>query len=262
MSRLHLFEFEDQQWFPAFLRNYLTDFLQFLSNAAKMYKPVVPLIEKAMKSAGTRTIVDLGSGGGGGLLWLNSELKKFVPDLKIILTDFYPNISAFEFTKAKADNFEFVTAPVDARNVPPALKGLRTQFLSLHHFKPVNAQTILQNAVNSGSSIAVFEAQERTLRSLLAMLFSPVTVLVLTPFIRPFKVGRLVFTYIIPIVPLVVLWDGIVSSLRTYSVREMNGLVGRLDAAHDYQWEIGRIKSGPGVILYLWGNKIKASPGV
>ncbi len=35
MARIHLFEFENQAWFPSFLRNYGTDFLQFLSNKTK-----------------------------------------------------------------------------------------------------------------------------------------------------------------------------------------------------------------------------------
>ena len=41
MGRIHLFEFEDQSWFPEFLR---TDFLQFLSNKTKMYKPIISII--------------------------------------------------------------------------------------------------------------------------------------------------------------------------------------------------------------------------
>ncbi len=48
MGRIHLFEFEDQKWFPTFLRNYGTDFLQFLSNKTKMYKPIIPIIEKGL----------------------------------------------------------------------------------------------------------------------------------------------------------------------------------------------------------------------
>ncbi len=43
MARIHLFEFEDQKWSPAFLRNYRTDFLQFLSNKTKMYDLVKSL---------------------------------------------------------------------------------------------------------------------------------------------------------------------------------------------------------------------------
>lgn len=255
MGRIHLFEFEDQKWFPKFLRNYGTDFLQFLSNKTKLWKPIVPVLERGLKAAGSNRIVDLGSGGGGGLLWLNSELLKHQPDLKVILTDYYPNLSAFEYTKKQASNFEFVEEPVDARQVPQDLRGFRTQFLSLHHFRPKDASRILQNAVNSGSVIGIFEAQERSVPSIVAMMFSPISVLLTAPFIRPFKVGRLVFTYLIPIVPLFVLWDGLVSSLRTYSVNEMKTLVANLENTDTYNWEIDRVKSGPGVVLYLLGTK-------
>ncbi|MBD79529.1 MAG: hypothetical protein CL840_11480 [Crocinitomicaceae bacterium] len=255
MGRIHLFEFEDQQWFPGFLRNYGTDFLQFLSNKTKMYQPIIPVLEKGLKKSGTTQIIDLGSGGGGGLIWLNSELRKKVPDLKIKLTDYYPNIPAFEYTKKQADNFEYVENQVDARDVPNELQGLRTQFLSLHHFRPGDAKLILQNAINSGSSIAVFEGQERSVPSIVAMLFSPITVLFTTPFIRPFKWGRIIFTYLIPILPLFVLWDGVVSSLRTYSVQEMKDMVNELEGYETYDWEIEKVKSGPGVVLYLLGTK-------
>lgn len=255
MARIHAFEFEDQKWFPPFLRNYSTDFLQFLSNKTKIYKPIIPILEETLKISNTNQIVDLGSGGGGGLIWLNQELKKNTLDLKIILTDFYPNIPAFKYTKKQSNNIEFITTAIDARNVPNGLEGLRTQFLSLHHFKPDDAVKILQNAVASGNSIAIFEAQERSFLSILAMLFSPITLLLVTPFIRPLKWGRIFFTYILPIVPLFVLWDGLISSLRTYSVTEMNQLIDKVANNESYNWKVERLKSGPGVILYLVGTK-------
>ncbi len=258
MGRIHLFEFEDLSWFPNNLRNYGTDFLQFLSNKTKLWKPAIPILEKGLKEAKTNQIIDLGSGGGGGLLWLNEELKKSNPDLKILLTDFYPNIHAFERTKRLSSNFDFIQNPIDARDVPNDLKGLRTQFLSLHHFNPTDAKKILQNAIDTSSPITIFEAQERSFSSILAMIFSPLTVLFTTPFIRPFKIGRIIFTYLIPIVPLFVLWDGVVSCLRTYSVKEMNELVDSLNDSEKFNWEIGRVKSGPGVVLYLLGTKKEA----
>ena len=220
-----------------------------------MYQPIVPLLEKLLQSNATPTIVDLGSGGGGGLIGLHPQLKKKIPGLSIILTDYYPNLPAFQYIKSQTDNIDYYDTPVDARKVPAALQGLRTQFLSLHHFKPEDAKLILQNAIDSKSSIAIFEAQERSFPSILAMLFSPITVLLVTPFIKPFKIGRIVFTYLIPIVPLFILWDGLVSSLRTYSVAEMQALVKDLENTEHYHWEINRIKSGPGVLLYLVGTE-------
>ncbi len=254
MSRVHLFEFEDQKWFPVFLRNYMTDFLQFLTNKGKVFQPIIPLLKKEIEKSGTDQIIDLGSGGGGGLLWIVSELQKSYPSLKIVMTDLYPNISAFKYTKEQGENFTYLDYPVDARDIPNELKGLRTQFLSLHHFKPEDVKKILQNAIDSKSSIALFEGQERSFASILAMLFSPLSVLLTTPFIRPFKFGRIIFTYLIPLVPLFVMWDGIVSSLRTYSVKEMELLIQELNDKESFDWEVGKIKSGLGINLYVIGS--------
>lgn len=190
MGRIHLFEFEDQSWFPDFLRNYGTDFLQFLSNKTKLFKSIIPIIEEGVRESETNQIIDLGSGGGGGLIWLNEQLKKNNPSLRILLTDYFPNIPAFENTKRKDANIDFIDTPIDARKVPEKLKGLRTMFLSFHHFKPLEARMILQNAVNTNSPIAIFEAQERSLPSIVAMIFSPLSVLITTPFIQPFKWER------------------------------------------------------------------------
>lgn len=253
MSRIHLFEFEDLKWFPSFLRNYMTDYLQYISNTFDLYKPVVPIIEEGLKHSNTNTIIDLASGGGGGILKLNEHLLKKNPNIKIVLTDYFPNIEAFKLINASANNIEYITTSIDALNVPKSLNGLRTQFLSLHHFRPENAKQILQSAVDNNSAIAVFEAQERNLKSIIFMLFAPLNVLIFTPFIKPFKIGRLIFTYLIPILPLLVCWDGIVSVLRTYSIKELNMLVNNLEKEENFTWKIDKIKSGPGVITYLLG---------
>ena len=155
--------------------------------------------------------------------------------------------------KKSANNIEYITISINAMNVPENLKGLRTQFLSLHHFRPNDAKQILQNAIDTQSTIAIFEAQERNLKSIIFMLFSPINVLLMTPFIKPFKIGRVIFTYLIPILPLLVLWDGLVSVLRTYSPKELDVLINDLENCEGYTWEIDRIKSGPSKIIYLLG---------
>lgn len=254
MHRIHLFEFEDQSWFPDFIRNYMTDFLQFLTNKSKLFKPSVKILDDLLIASGENKIIDLGSGGGGGLLWIAEELEKKHDDLSIMLTDLYPNISAFEYTKKQNNVFDYESASIDARNVPDELLGLRTQFLSLHHFRPDEARAIIQNAVDKKRNIAIFEGQERSIPSLLAMIFSPISVLILTPLIKPFSWGRIIFTYLIPLVPIFVFWDGIVSSLRTYSVKEMKDLVAEVKNKEQYEWQIGKVASGPGVNLYITGR--------
>lgn len=264
MKRLHLIELEDQAWFPAAIRNYGTDYLRFIATQFDIFKSVIPLLRKAIRRSENHQVVDLASGGGGGWIKLKDHLKEDFPELKITLTDMYPNLPAFEEVKDQiGDGVVYRTEPLDARNVPEDLKGLRTQLLSFHHFKPQDALLILQNAVDAGQPIAVLEATERSVKGIIPILFAPLAVLIFTPFIRPFKFGRIFWTYIIPIVPPFVLWDGIVSILRTYTPAEMRDLAGRVKGSDTYEWEIGKMQDGPGVVQYLigWPKTSVASKG-
>jgi hypothetical protein len=77
---------------------------------------------------------------------------------------------------------------------------------------------------------------------------------VCTPFIRPFTWRRMVWTYILPVVPVVAMWDGLVSNLRTYSVRELGKLVEQIDSQR-FRWRIGRVGSiGLSRVTYLIGT--------
>lgn len=254
MKRYHLFEFEDLPWFPSRIRDYMTDYLQFVANQFDFYKPVLPVLEKGLRESGAETVIDLASGGGGGLLKLVEHLEASFPELRVVLTDRYPNAHAFARTMEKHPaTFACEPQPVDARAVPEHLRGLRTQFLSLHHFETDDARRILQNAVDAGQPIALFEAQRRNVEHLLRFALSPIAVLVMTPFIRPFTWGRLLFTYLIPVVPFFVFWDGLVSVLRTYSGDEMRAMTAESDGGDRYTWEIGENREGPACIQYLLG---------
>lgn len=254
MKRRHLFEFEDLPWFPRFLRNYGTDFLQFIANKMDVYKEAIPVLQKGLKKSGQKKIIDLAAGGGGGWEKIVPRLKEQFPTLQITLTDFYPNTKAFKkMLLLDKDVFKYVPEGVNALDVPPQLKGLRTQFLSFHHFKYDDAKNILQNAVDARMPIAVFEIQERNMEHVLKNMFSPLMVLLTAPFIKPFSIGRLIFTYLIPIVPLFILWDGVVSVLRTYSIKEMKQMTSELKNRTHYKWEVDKIKDGPITVLYLLG---------
>ena len=254
MPRLHLFEIEDQEWFPSFLRDYMTDFLQHVCNTFDLYKGAVPFLKKALLQGGDGKVVDLASGGGGSWLKLSEHLEEEVPDLKVKFTDYFPNEDAFKRTVQQNEAvFEYETASINALDVPHTMKGLRTMFLSFHHFRPEQAQQILQDAVDDKQPIAIFEAMERNVMHFIQFMFSPINVLLLTPFIRPFKLGRLLFTYLIPIVPLFVWWDGIVSVLRTYSVAEMQTMASKVNNSESFTWEIGKTRNKGVTVQYLIG---------
>lgn len=95
MARIHAFEFNDQSWLPQAWRDYMTDFLQFGANVFRACEPALPIILEGLKSSPTQTIIDLGYGGGGGLLHLSKALEKESTGVTIRLTDLFPNHKAF-----------------------------------------------------------------------------------------------------------------------------------------------------------------------
>ena len=257
MKRLHLFEFEDQSWFPNIWREGITDYLEYAANRIDLYRPIIPNIKKGIEKSGGNRIVDICSGGGGGIMKIYQHLREESVETKIILTDKYPNLIAFRKLAGEGNgNIGYVESSVDAGAVPTELRGFRTQFVSFHHFRPEQARKILENAALSRSAIGIFEATERTFINFIAMLFTPLVVMLAVPFIRPFKWSRLFFTYIIPAIPFFTMWDGLVSVLRTYSIDELKEMTGDIPV-QGYKWEFGSVrKMGSPGIIYLLGYPV------
>ncbi len=253
MKRRHLFEIEDQAWFPALLRNYMTDFLQAVANGFDFYGSLVPVLKKALADSGQSTVVDLCSGGGGGWARLGEHLQSEIPGIRVELTDRFPNVTAFRtLAEKQPDVFCYQQRCVDALDVPADVRGLRTLFLAFHHFPPEHATKILKDAVRDGQPILIVEAQKRDLPHLLKFALSPIAVLLVTPFLRPLRWTRLLFTYVLPVVPLCVWWDGIISVLRTYTAAEMLQLADGADAGERFEWSTGELQS-QATVSYLLG---------
>lgn len=254
LPRLHLFEFEDLPWFPERLRNFMTGFLSQAARMTNLFSASGVVIARMMRLSEISSIVDLASGGGGGFVPVALTLKKDFPRLKIFLTDLYPNKEASaELVNRHPDIYTFVETPVNAMHVPEYLTGIRTMFLSFHHFRYNDAKKILQDAVDRKQPIAIFEAQQRTLLHLLPMLLSPVSTLLVTPFIRPFRWERIFFTYIFPLLLITIMWDGVASVFRTYTQEEMRQMISELRGGGSFVWETGEVGKATKRILFLSG---------
>lgn len=256
MRRLHLIEIEDQAWFPRYLRDAVTDILQFTFNTIGLYRPVIPQLDRALRMSGAQSVVDLCSGGGGPWVGLQRLLEKeHNLTVQVRLSDKYPNFAALRRLRGISDGkVTFHPDPVDAKAVQPALKGFRTMFTCFHHFQPEEAREILQNAVHSGEGIGVFEIPQRRPLTILFTFLMPISALVFAPVVRPFRWSRLVWTYLIPVVPFVLLFDGIVSCLRAYSSAGLAELADGLGVS-GYRWEAGEVRQGilPIRVTYLVG---------
>lgn len=256
MKRMHLVELEDQPWFPAVLRDGGTAYLEFAVRLSGHAKALVPKIREVLAQTGQDRIVDLCSGGGGPVRAVVAELAAEGVEVKAHLTDFFPNKGAFALAEANGGG-RITTEPesVNAMAVPERLTGLRTIFNAFHHFRPDEAKAILADAMRARRPIAVFEVISREPVSLFALLTSPLPVMLTVPFWRPFRPAWLFWTWVIPVMPLFVVWDGVVSWLRIHSAPELQEMVKDL---HDpgWTWEIGtlRLPGPPSHATYLVGR--------
>ena len=254
--RLRLFEIHEQSWFPQFLRDQFADGLQMIQDATNTYGPIAQLLRKRLKESGSERVLDLCSGAGGpwpSLVRHFELLGAWLPE--VFLTDKYPCAAKLHAGESPNPNrIHFLSQPVDATQIPRHLHGFRTLFSAFHHLNPAEARGLLQDTVDRRQAIGIFEAPARHILTLLSLLFIPIATWLFVPFRRPFRWSRLVWTYLIPVTPFVLFFDGLISCLRAYTLRELQEMTRGLDAG-GYRWEIGE---RPGELLpiriaYLFG---------
>ena len=236
IPRIHAFEFNDQPWLPTAIRLAETDYLATVERLAGMHERLAPIVDGVLEETQAERIVDLGSGSGGPIVQVMPLLTRKVP---LLLTDITPAASA----DSPTPGITFHPEPVDARGHAP--EGLRTMFNALHHFRPDDAQAILASAFNDRSPFVNAEVTERKIRNVFGVFFIPLLTFLTVPFIRPVRPITWLITYVIPILPALITYDGIISHLRTYTVAELEEMTSKLQAP-DYRWTISQVSMGPG----------------
>ncbi len=245
MKRVQLFEFEDFKWFPGWLRGCLTNLIVVLHRMMGISDVIARLTAKTLSETKQTHIVDMGSGSGGAMPEvLNSLHKHGLTKVKLTMTDLYPNQE--QVKKYAGEKYmTYHGESVDATNLASAPKGLKTMINCFHHMPPKAARKILQSAQETKQPILIYEMAENKIPLLLWWLFLPISltilmvmVLFMTPMVRPLTWKQIVFTYIIPIIPIFYAWDGQASLPRMYTKKDIEELLEGLES-DKYVWEQG-----------------------
>ncbi len=263
MKRLNLFEFEDHPSFPTWLRDAMTRYIQVFHRVMKTPPSVAELVERALAFVPEKRVIDLCSGAGGPMLDVIGLLRgrDGLSDVELCLTDLYPNQAAADQVAALGDpKIRYERESVDATQVG-SRSGVRTLIGSFHHLPVDAARAVLLDAARSRQPLVVFELSDNGAPIFLWWAAIPVAfamVPILTPLIRPLSLRQLVFTYVIPLIPLFVAWDGAASNARTYTPDDVRELL----AGHKtegYRFEIGSHRVGrlPGKCSYVIGFPVE-----
>ncbi|ETI25931.1 hypothetical protein G647_02708 [Cladophialophora carrionii CBS 160.54] len=273
LRRRHFFEVNDQPWFPQTLREKVQDYLTLgWINKFPFIQPVSPaaLVSRILSTVlGPRTTeyvyVDFASGAGGPTPYienhLNSELRASgKEEVKFVLTDISPHVGAWETARKNSKNISYIPQSVDATNAPAAetlLKGLpevkgkkvmRLFSLAFHHFDDDLAAKVLENTIETSDGFCIFELQSRHFTSfILVSLLWPLAMLI-TPYYFWHSPGHLFFTYLVPIVPFIWVYDGYISCLRTRTPNEVEALLRR----HVSGEKLAKWKFQSGRECFIW----------
>ncbi|ORX83759.1 hypothetical protein K493DRAFT_239703 [Basidiobolus meristosporus CBS 931.73] len=249
------------------------------------YAAIFPTLVKTLELLRATTVCDLCSGGGGPTIKLARSMeKKLDIDVNFILTDLYPNFSVIEHVNKKENNVMYCLHPVDAlsltretlnqitssptqwgaglRPVLPNENVLYTCFGSFHHFRPELAEEMLRNLLTSirfeedeesetYNGILIAEMSFRNWRSILGVVFLlPLFILLAsTTVLFPHMTTiRFFYTFVLPVVPLTIVWDGVVSCLRTYTSEELLAMAKKAteqSSSIEFEWEYGEIQCLP-----------------
>lgn len=208
-------ELEDYSWFPPFLRNFQTEFIGFVVTTFNVYGVFIQHLKTL--SLSVQSMTDLCSGSGEPAISIFRKSNCFS---HLSLSDKYPNEMKLNDGEI---SYDMISTDVLEMEFKPGT--YYTMFNAFHHFTDEEKLKIVQKIQTSGSAAFIVEILEPTVFCLLKIFFTTsIGSLLLTPFILPFSLRRLFFTYIIPVNILTISFDGIVSVLKSRSVKQYQNL--------------------------------------
>lgn len=208
-------ELEDHSWFPAFLRDFQTAFIGFVVVRFHVYDGFVRYLKTL--SLPQQPMMDLCSGSGEPAISVFGKSGCFS---QLSLSDKYPNALPFQDGKSS-----YTILKKDVLEMEFQSGTYYTMFNAFHHFTDEDKLKILQKMHASGSPAFLVEVLEPTPFCLLKVfLTGTLGSLLLTPFILPFSLKRLFFTYVFPVNIFAITFDGVVSVFKSRSVKHYQKL--------------------------------------
>jgi hypothetical protein len=257
LPRQQLFEFNDLAAVPAPIRDTVVESLSRTLGWGRVLAGVVDPLEACLSAAGTRRILDVGSGAGGPARLLIEEFVRagHAPP-QCLLTDLHPRPHLWaELRERHPEHIDFVSESVDATHMPAGLGQGRVRSIInvLHHLPPPLARAVLLDACATGEGVFVVEGFERNPLGFVSMWPTGLPALLANPVLSPRdRLAKIALTWLTPAAALIGAWDGFVSTMRVYSEAELREMVA--PAGDDFDWHYLRypyLKFGRGYVF--WG---------
>lgn len=254
-KRIHLFELEDLDGFPSILRTCMVNYLARLHELVGTSDVLAECWMKEIAEYRYTHILDCCSGNGELAMAVYQQLQERSVDMSMTLTDKFPQQTQILDGVTYRTNVHDLTQLSDWEIPTGTLLTINSAF---HHFNPTQARQILQHVQEQRIPICIYEMSNNSQPKWLwwlALIPAMIGTVLLTPTLKKLSWQQLVFTYVIPILPICIAWDGAVSNARTYTREDLERLTKDLDDG--YIWEIIEVSAkAPMPMLLLLGRGV------
>lgn len=226
MKRKQAPQITNASWFPDFLRRCVYEFMTWFVNKVNAAQPFMPVIEEGLQHADKIVVIDKKCGAG------------------------------FETVDRLIDD-KIERVFVNAENFTASEEGLYLSVNSFHQFSVDEAKDILKQISQNKQPVVIVEGNNDSLWQVFGMtVIVPLTVLLTAPFVKPFRFERIIFTYLIPVLPLVTFFDGFMALFKLYAPKDLEELTASIKT-DGYYWRYGKLDNGRGgKIIYLIGYPV------
>jgi hypothetical protein len=124
--------------------------------------------------------------------------------------------------------------------------------------RPAEATALLADAARNDAGLFIFDPVARTPANILSNALGLIFGVIAPFFARRKSWSKILFSTLIPIIPVLLSFDGIVSALRGYTVDEVEAMIKTLPP-NSLEWEVFSVR-GQGFLFLFTGLCIVARP--
>lgn len=260
MRYAYHFEFCERPEMPEWFRGDLFLSLGFVQNSFGLGRVLAGEVPELINLSGARRVIELGCGSGEGL----ERVARARPQLPVLATDKYPHPQLWAERLAGLKHVRWCSRSVGFDDFDRVLGSaeLKDSVLLLnatfHHANPNEARAFLERAARVGVSLVIVEPLARSLLGAVQGLAVALPAL-LFPLYNAFSGGLLrgpaawlrqaVLHWVLPLIPLTLAHDGVVSAFRQRTQLDWGELVEKLPFHVVSRQGLGPFKNFSAVLL-------------
>ncbi|MBI3543396.1 MAG: hypothetical protein HY075_09015 [Deltaproteobacteria bacterium] len=263
MRYAYHFEFCERPELPEWLRGELFESLGWVQSSFGLERVLGATVPEFVLEARASRLIELGSGSGRGLASVAAGLDRKGARVPTLATDKYPQTELWRARfggqaaevgvswSERAVGFEDFDQCLAAETLAGSVLLLTAAF---HHMDPVRARAFLERAADVRASVVVVEPLERSwvgallggLAGLpaLAAPLSAARARTLAGFLRTVLVH-----WLVPVVPLILSHDGVVSALRQRTPADWTALTADLPFERSDRLGLGLLQNFSAILL-------------